>query len=334
MQNYNQQIKTPGFRFRGNATKRTMDHVQLIRARRGFTLWELVCVIAVIALLFALLMPSLNMVKEASTRVVCGSNLKGLGTAFVVYGSDYEDRFPELPGEGPWSKELGFDYRMSKPEFAPGGAQADVGRTISASWYLLVREADVSPKSFVCPESSRYSFGGRYSSLSYSRDIVDWWDFGDDPYKHVSYSMHNPYGEFPADGTRSAAFAVAGDMSPWFKDGDIVPPGTDGQAPQLIMDYWTKKLSRSSWSNPMRQGNSWNHGGGEGQGGLGQNVVFGDGHSAYEKMSDVGVGHDGIYTYWPAPGEPTEAERRIGRNPTGRDADNDAKSGEDSCLGI
>ncbi len=84
----------------------------------------------------------------------------------------------------------------------------------------------------------------------------------------------------------------------------------------------------------MRQGNSWNHGGGEGHGGIGQNVVFGDGHTSYEKMSDVGVKHDGIYTYWQAPGEPTEAERRIGRNPTGRDADNDAKGEEDSFLGI
>ncbi len=84
----------------------------------------------------------------------------------------------------------------------------------------------------------------------------------------------------------------------------------------------------------MRQGHSWNHGGGEGRGGMGQNVAFGDGHSAYKKMSDVGVGHDGIYTYWQAPGKPTEAERRIGKNPTGRDGDNDAKGKEDSFLGI
>ncbi len=324
MQNYKQKIETPGWRFCGNE----IYPVHLSRSMRGFTLWELVCVIFVIAMLFALLMPSLNRVKKISTRVVCGSNLKGLGTAFVVYGSDYDDRFPELPGEGPWSRDLGFDYRMSKPEFGADGAQHNVGRTISASWYLLVREADVSPKSLVCPESDQTPFGGRYSSR---HDITELWDFGDDPYKHVSYSMHNPYGEFPADGTRSAAFAVAGDMSPWFKDGDIVPPGKDGQAPQLIMDYWTKRLFKS---RPMREGNSWNHGGGEGRGGLGQNVVFGDGHSAYEKMSDVGVKNDGIYTYWPAGGEPAESERRIGRNPTGRDAGNDAKGGEDSFLGI
>jgi prepilin-type processing-associated H-X9-DG protein len=324
MQNYNLKIKTPGSRFRGN----DIYPVRLSRSTLGFTLWELVCVIFVIALLFALLMPSLSKVKRISTRVVCGTNLKGLGTAMVVYANDYEGRFPELPGEGPWSRELGFVFDMAGPDFARGGAQANVGRTISASWYLLVREADVSPKSFVCPESDQEPFGGRYSPR---HDITELWDFGDDPYMHVSYSMHNPYGEFPADGTRSAGFAVAADMSPWFKDGNIVPPGRDGQAPQLIMEYWTKKLLKS---RPMHQANSWNHGGGAGRGGEGQNVLFGDGHTSYEKLSDVGVKHDGIYTYWQAPGEPTEAERRIGKNPTGRGGDNDAKGGEDSFLGI
>ncbi len=324
MQNYNLKIKTPGSRFRGN----DMYPVHLSCSTLGFTLWELVCVIFVIALLFALLMPSLNKVKMISTRVVCGTNLKGLGTAMVVYANDYEGRFPELPGEGPWSRELGFVFDMAGPDFARGGAQANVGRTISASWYLLVREADVSPKSFVCPESHQTPSGGRYSPR---HDITELWDFGDDPYMHVSYSMHNPYGEFPADGTRSAGFAVAADMSPWFKDGNIVPPGRDGQAPQLIMEYWTKRLLKRS---PMHEANSWNHGGGAGRGGVGQNVMFGDGHNAFVKMSDVGVKHDGIYTYWPTGGEPTEAERRIGRNPTGRDADNDAKGEEDSFLGI
>ena len=324
MQNYKQKIKTLGWRFCGN--NMSPDH--LSRSMRGFTLWELVCVIAIIAFLFALLMPALNRVKMTATRVVCGTNLKGLGTAMVVYGNDYKDRFPELPGEGPWSKELGFAFDMARPDFTPGGAQGNVGRTISASWYLLVREADVSPKSFVCREASAYSYGGRYSSRS---DITELWDFGDDPYKHVSYSMHNPYGEFPADGTKSAAFAVAADMSPWFRDGDVVPPGKDGRAPQLIMEYWNKKLLKR---DAMHQGNSWNHSGGEGRGGEGQNVLFGDGHSAYEKISDIGVKYDGIYTYWPAGGEPTEAERRIGRNPTGRGADNDAKGAGDSFLGI
>lgn len=295
--------------------------------RRGFTVWELLCVIGVIAMLFALLMPSLSRVKQISTRVVCGTNLKGLGTAMVVYGNDYEDRYPVLPGEGAWSRELGFDYSMEKPDFKEGGAEHGVGRTITASLYLLVREADVSPKSFVCSESAEEAFGGRYSYISESSDITEMWDFGDDPYKHVSYSMHNPYGEYPADGTRSAAFAVAGDMSPWFEDGNILGPGKDGESPQLLS---FKKYMRSSFSSGgggNYTSNSRNHSG------VGQNVLFGDGHSSYEKGSDVGVKYDGIYTFWPGAGASDE-DKRIGENPTGRGAENDAKDVSDSFLAI
>ena len=55
-----------------------------------------------------------------------------------------------------------------------------------------------------------------------------------------------------------------------------------------------------------------------------------------EQRPDDYRGHrDGEgHAHWQAPGEPTGAERRIGRNPTGRDADNDAKGAGDSFLGI
>ena len=60
MQNYKQKIKMSGSHFRGN----DIHPVHLSRSTLGFTLWELVCVIFVIAMLFALLMPSLSRVKK------------------------------------------------------------------------------------------------------------------------------------------------------------------------------------------------------------------------------------------------------------------------------
>ena len=44
-------------------------------ARRAFTLIELLVVIAVIAVLMAVLLPSLNRVREQGKRAVCMSNL-------------------------------------------------------------------------------------------------------------------------------------------------------------------------------------------------------------------------------------------------------------------
>ena len=58
----------------------------------GFTLIELLVVISVIALLLAILLPSLNMAKAVAKRMGCGSNLKQLALAWTMYLDDYDGR--------------------------------------------------------------------------------------------------------------------------------------------------------------------------------------------------------------------------------------------------
>jgi prepilin-type N-terminal cleavage/methylation domain-containing protein/prepilin-type processing-associated H-X9-DG protein len=65
------------------------------RTVKAFTLLELICVIAIIGLLMALLVPSLSKVRKISTRVICGSNMKGLGTVCAIYLNDSDDTFPD-----------------------------------------------------------------------------------------------------------------------------------------------------------------------------------------------------------------------------------------------
>ncbi len=71
-------------------------------SRRGFTLLELLLVIAVIALLAALLLPSLARAKEQARRIQCVNNLKQIVIAFRVFSLERESYFPwhSLPGEG------------------------------------------------------------------------------------------------------------------------------------------------------------------------------------------------------------------------------------------
>ncbi len=63
--------------------------------KKGFTLVELLVVIAIIALLMGILMPALARVRAIAFRMVCGSNLSGIGKAMLIYANDYEDEFPQ-----------------------------------------------------------------------------------------------------------------------------------------------------------------------------------------------------------------------------------------------
>lgn len=80
--------------------------------------------IPVIALLLAIMMPAVSRAKVVAERTVCMTNLSGLSTAMMVYRNDYDNKYPT-------------------PE----------------QWCnLLMQEADVSPKSFQCPEDPEGSF--------------------------------------------------------------------------------------------------------------------------------------------------------------------------------
>ena len=63
------------------------------RVSRGFTLIELLVVIAIIGTLIALLLPALNMVKEAANKSRCGSNEHNLIVALKTYETS-KHRYP------------------------------------------------------------------------------------------------------------------------------------------------------------------------------------------------------------------------------------------------
>ncbi len=58
----------------------------------AFTLIELLVVIAIIALLLAILTPSLNMAKEHAKRAVCLAHTHGLGIAWVLYAEENDSK--------------------------------------------------------------------------------------------------------------------------------------------------------------------------------------------------------------------------------------------------
>src|SRR4051812_15042243 len=66
------------------------------RFQRGFTLTELLTVIAVIAVLVAMLLPSLQKARQQALALQCQANLRQIGLAFFNYAIDNRDYIPPV----------------------------------------------------------------------------------------------------------------------------------------------------------------------------------------------------------------------------------------------
>ena len=86
----------------------------------AFTLIELLVVIAIIAILAALLLSALGKAKESAQATQCASNIRQVSLGVFVYAQDYEDTFPDQPGDGRYVLAAGGDGKNYYDLVTPG----------------------------------------------------------------------------------------------------------------------------------------------------------------------------------------------------------------------
>jgi prepilin-type processing-associated H-X9-DG protein/prepilin-type N-terminal cleavage/methylation domain-containing protein len=111
-----------------------MSYLRRTKGLLGFTLIELLVVIAIIAILAAILFPVFAQAREAARKTTCQSNLKQFGSAFAMYRSDYDGRFPA----GGWYGNLGGNPDMDR----------------SLDWHLSLFPYIKNTGVYLCPSST------------------------------------------------------------------------------------------------------------------------------------------------------------------------------------
>lgn len=117
----------------------------------GFTLVELLVVVAIAGLLASLLLPSLASAKRAGRKAVCISNQRQIGIALALYAHDHGGRLPYGPKAPPFTSPANFYPSTGSPTSLLSLRDGQpVGLGLTLGWQL-----ERARKVFFCPGSDQ-----------------------------------------------------------------------------------------------------------------------------------------------------------------------------------
>lgn len=134
------------------------------RQALGFTLAEMLTVIAIIGILAGLVLSTLPKVEDKAKRVVCMNTLRQLGLALETYAADWHGRYPTI-----------------------NGARV-MAQIADNPWYFALKEYGIEGRALCCPADENFDYE-RYpnppelgSRLSYRSNSISYgmqYDFKD-----------------------------------------------------------------------------------------------------------------------------------------------------------
>jgi prepilin-type N-terminal cleavage/methylation domain-containing protein/prepilin-type processing-associated H-X9-DG protein len=267
--------------------------------RTGFTLVELLIVIAVMAIIAALLFPTFAQAREKARQTACLSNLHQISLACELYTQDYDDTLlwdPGNPGLGDTgsatSQAIARDFKQeivcADPPITPWVLLLDpyvksaaVFRCPSFSGFALAQPNDVQWKILLQMGYSAATLDSRLSGVGYSKSALQM----SDPCRphSLSWLRHSPsqvalFGDTSTHVPTTYVWSVSNWVYPIYlsapynqtADGNTYWAWEEGQAP--VSDPSMKPFTRARHAD-------------------GYNFAFADGHAKF--LTVRAFGRDG-----------------------------------------
>jgi len=238
----------------------------------GFTVIEVLVVLGIIAVLMAILLPVMEKVRHRGYIQACASNLRSIGQAMAVYANENHGHYPRTTyvPDAPVSYGSGV---ASPDPFASGAISPN---DVSTAVFLLLRSQKLPYAIFICPYNDVFVYEIDRGDSQSRSNFTDY-------RKNFGYSIANPY---PDDAAVRAGYKWTATMPPDFalladKNPGIDTDNTTDDATAALPGAPEQIMSKARSENHEKDG---------------QNVLYADGHVAWQLNVTCGVSQDNIFT--------------------------------------